>query len=77
MNIHSIFNIPIGPEIVILVIGGTMLVTWWVYRDARQRGIPYYPLVSLVIGILFLAAVIPGLVGLSVYIYLRPERFTT
>lgn len=49
-----------------------VLPTVWVYRDAKRRGMNA-PLWAIAIAILLLFGLLPGLLGLAVYVWQRDE----
>ena len=46
----------------------------WIYRDATARGSAYPREWAVGLVVLFLAGVLPGLVGLGAYLWVRGER---
>ena len=70
-------QIPGGAELsIILVILFIVfgLVGRWVYRDAKSRGNEWAWQWGVGIAFLFLAGLVPGLLGLLIYVSVREER---
>lgn len=70
-------QVPAGPELLIIflilfiVLG---LIGRWVYRDAKSRGSDWAWQWGVGIAFLFLAGLVPGLVGMLIYVLVRGER---
>lgn len=70
-------QIPGGPELMIillilfLVFG---LIGGWVYRDAKSRGSDWAWQWGVGIALLFLLGLVPGLLGVLIYVSVRGER---
>ena len=63
-------GIPGGPELLIvlfILVVAFALVGRWVYRDAKKQGNPYAWQWGVGVGALFVAGLIPGLLGLVLY----------
>lgn len=71
------FGFPGGVEllvvllILLLVFG---LVGRWVYRDAKRRGSEWAWQWGVGIALLFLAGLVPGLLGVVIYLLVRPDE---
>ena len=70
-------GLPGGPEIliilfVILII--VVLVGRWVYRDAKARGSKWAWQWGVGISVLFFFGLVPGLLGLVIYLLLRGNK---
>ncbi|WP_049985340.1 hypothetical protein [Halobellus rufus] len=70
-------QVPGGPELlilflVLLVVFG--LVGRWVYRDAKSRGSDWAWQWGVGVALLFLAGLVPGLLGILIYVTVRGER---
>ncbi|WP_123623967.1 hypothetical protein [Halorubrum sp. CSM-61] len=73
-------QVPGGPELLILllilfVVFG--LVGRWVYRDAKSRGSDWAWQWGVGIALLFLAGLVPGLLGILIYVTVRGDRVET
>ncbi|OYR39032.1 hypothetical protein DJ82_11395 [Halorubrum sp. Ib24] len=69
-------QVPGGPELLILLV--VLLVVFglvgrWVYRDAKSRGSDWAWQWGVGIGLLFLFGLVPGLLGLLIYVTVRDE----
>jgi membrane protein YdbS with pleckstrin-like domain len=71
--------IPGGPELLIisLVFLIPLGVGAWVYYDATKHDVQYAPAWALGVTALFLAWIIPGVLGFFVYIYYREKTAHT
>ncbi|MCY4732916.1 hypothetical protein KY092_20515 [Natronomonas gomsonensis] len=70
-------QVPGGPELLIVLLilfVAFGLVGRWVYRDAKSRGSDWAWQWGVGIALLFLAGLVPGLLGVLVYVLLRGER---
>ena len=71
------FGVPGGPELLILliifVIPG-VLVGRWIYRDARKRGSNWAWQWAVGIVFLFVAGLVPGLLGVIIYLLVRGDE---
>lgn len=70
-------GLPGGPELVILVLIFALLavvVGRWVYRDARARGSDWAWQWAVGIIFLFFLGLVPGVLGVLVYVLVRGER---
>lgn len=70
-------GLPGAPELlivlIILLIPGA-LVGWWVYRDAKERGSGWAWQWGVVVALLFPAGLVPGLLGVIIYLLLRRDH---
>ena len=71
------FGVPGGPELLIvlliLVIPG-VLVGRWIYRDASKRGSDWAWQWAVGIVFLFVAGLVPGLLGVIIYLLVRGDE---
>ena len=67
---------PGGPEQLILFLVFVVfgLIGRWVYRDARSRGSEWAWQWGVGIAVLFLAGLVPGLLGTLTYVSVRGDR---
>jgi len=73
-------QVPGAPELLIVVAILAVafgLVGRWVYRDAKSRGSDWAWQWGVGVGFLFLLGIVPGLLGMLVYISVRGEREET
>ncbi len=73
-------QVPGGPELLIVVAILAIvfgLVGRWVYRDAKARGSDWAWQWGVGVGFLFLLGLVPGLLGVLIYISVRGERTET
>lgn len=70
------FGVPGGPELLILllILVIPLAVAYWVYNDARRRGVSYAPAWALGVLALLLAGFVPGLLALAAYFYVREKQ---
>jgi hypothetical protein len=66
-------GLPGGPEILIILV--VLLIAFgligrWVYRDAKKQGSAYAWQWGVGVGVLFIAGLVPGLLGLLLYVLL-------
>jgi hypothetical protein len=69
-------QVPGGPELLILVVVVLVvfgLVGRWVYRDAKSRGMDWAWQWGVGVGLLFLFGLVPGLLGVLIYVSVRDE----
>ena len=69
-------QVPGGPELLILLVILVLafaLVGRWVYRDAKSRGSDWAWQWGVGIGLLFLFGLVPGLLGLLIYVTVRDD----
>ena len=69
-------QVPGGPELLILLV--ILLVVFglvgrWVYRDAKSRGSDWAWQWGVGIGLLFFVGLVPGLLGLLIYVTVRDD----
>lgn len=69
-------GVPGGLELLVLL--AVLLVAFglvgrWIYRDARGRGSDWAWQWGVGISLLFLAGLVPGLLGVIVYLLVRPD----
>jgi putative flippase GtrA len=70
-------QVPGAPELLILLLVLVVafgLVGRWVYRDARSRGSEWAWQWGVGIAVLSLVGLVPGLLGLVVYLVVRGDR---
>lgn len=71
------FGVPGGPELfiilIIFLIPG-VLVGRWIYRDASKRGSDWAWQWAVGIVFLFLAGLVPGLLGVIIYLLVRSDE---
>jgi hypothetical protein len=70
-------QVPGAPELLILLLVLVVafgLVGRWVYRDARSRGSEWAWQWGVGIAVLFLAGLVPGLLGILIYLVVRGDR---
>lgn len=70
-------GVPGGPELLILLVMFAILgviVAAWIYRDASSRGSPWAWQWAVGIVFLFMIGLIPGIVGLLMYLGVRGEK---
>ncbi|PAU84297.1 hypothetical protein CK500_07670 [Halorubrum salipaludis] len=70
-------QVPGGPELLILLL--ILLVVFglvgrWVYRDAKSRGSDWAWQWGVGVALLFLAGLVPGLLGILIYVTVRGDR---
>lgn len=71
------FGVPGGPELLIILIIFLIpgvLVGRWIYRDARKRGNEWAWQWGVGIAFLFLAGLVPGLLGVIIYLLIREDE---
>ncbi len=80
MPLH-ILQFPFGPELLIFVLMVLLvlfivfgLIGRWVYQDAKSRGSDWAWQWGVGIALLFLAGLVPGLLGILIYFSIRGER---
>lgn len=69
------FGVPGGVELLVLLLVLLLvfgLVGRWIYRDAKRRGSDWAWQWGVGIGLLFLAGLVPGLLGVIIYLLVRP-----
>jgi len=70
-------QVPGAPELLVVLLVLVVafgLIGRWVYRDARSRGSQWAWQWGVGIGVLFLAGLVPGLLGLLIYLVVRGDR---
>ena len=70
-------QVPGAPELVILFLVLAVafgLIGRWVYRDAKSRGSEWAWQWGVGIAVLFLAGLVPGLLGILIYVSVRGDR---
>ena len=73
-------QVPGGPELLIVVAILAIvfgLVGRWVYKDAKARGSDWAWQWGVGVGFLFLLGLVPGLLGMLIYISVRGDRTGT
>jgi 4-amino-4-deoxy-L-arabinose transferase-like glycosyltransferase len=71
------FGVPGAAELLILLLILFLvfgLVGRWIYRDAKRRGSEWAWQWGVGIALLFLAGLVPGLLGVVIYLLVRPEE---
>ncbi|WP_050032555.1 hypothetical protein [Halorubrum halophilum] len=73
-------QVPAGPELllillILIVVFG--LIGRWVYRDAKSRGSDWAWQWGVGIAFLFFLGLVPGLLGILIYVLVRGERVAT
>jgi hypothetical protein len=70
-------GLPGGPELLIVLLLALIIVVFvgrWVYRDAKARGSKWAWQWSVGISVLFFFGLVPGLLGLVIYLFLRDDK---
>lgn len=71
------FGIPGAPELLIILLIFFIvfgLIGRWVYNDAKSRGSQWAWQWGVGIALLFLAGLVPGLLGIIIYLLVRGDR---
>lgn len=70
------FGVPGGPEllVILLVLVIPLALAYYVYTDARDRGVESPALWAVVVFVLTLFTFVGGLVAFVVYLFKRPDR---
>ena len=70
-------QVPGAPELLIIflvLVVAFGLIGRWVYRDAKSRGSEWAWQWGVGIAVLFLAGLVPGLLGILIYVTVRGDR---
>ncbi|SEO58286.1 hypothetical protein SAMN04487948_103341 [Halogranum amylolyticum] len=73
MSVILQFGVPGAVELAVLLVLFVvpLAVAYWVYRDASRHGVSYAPAWALGILALLFAGLLPGLLALAAYLYVR------
>jgi hypothetical protein len=70
-------QVPGAPELVVILLVLVVafgLIGRWVYRDAKSRGSEWAWQWGVGIAVLFLMGLVPGLLGILIYVTVRGDR---